>query len=77
MNLAYEEIIDFFAQGTTSESVAAFEASDETKQRVADLIGREKTEGLNADETAELNRYMEIEHIMRLVKARARTLCSS
>jgi hypothetical protein len=38
---------------------------------VADLILREKTEGLSRDEKSELDRYMVIEHLLRLAKARA------
>jgi hypothetical protein len=52
--------------------VVAFRPSEAVKARVADLIDREKTEGLTADETAELNHYMQLEHLMRLAKARAR-----
>ncbi len=52
--------------------VAAFEASDATKARVADLIHREKSSGLTDEETDELNPYLELEHLMRLTKARAR-----
>jgi hypothetical protein len=72
MILAYNEIIDFIASGTTPESVANFRASDATKERVADLIQREKSSMLNAEEQAELNHYLEIEHLMRLAKAKAR-----
>lgn len=68
----YEEIIDFIAAGTTPESVSAFSPSEEAKGRVADLIHREKTCGLSAEETAELNHYMYLEHVMRLAKIRAR-----
>ena len=68
---AYEEIIDFIAAGTTPVRVAHFEASPETKDRVADLIHREKTNGLNADETSELDYFLKMEHLMRLAKARA------
>ena len=73
---AYDEIVDFIAGGTTPEGVAGFEASDETRERVAELIHREKTTGLTPDETSELNHYLKIEHLMRLAKARARALCS-
>jgi hypothetical protein len=45
--------------------------SDEAKARVADLIFREKTDGLSADEKSELDHYLQIEHLMRLAKARA------
>ncbi len=69
---AYEEVIDFIAAGPSSASVAAFEASEGSKKRVAELIRREKTDGLASDEQAELNHYMQLEHLMRLAKARAR-----
>ena len=73
---AYEEIVEFIAGGTTPQAVATFEPSEQTKEYVANLIHREKTEGLSADEASELDHYMRLEHIMRLAKARARSLCS-
>ncbi|VAW42834.1 hypothetical protein MNBD_CHLOROFLEXI01-4553 [hydrothermal vent metagenome] len=69
---AYEEIIDFIAAGTTPNSVASFRPSEMAKERVANLIYREKTSGLTDQETAELNHYLQLEHIMRLAIARAR-----
>lgn len=71
---AYSEIIDFIASGTTLDEVAAFSASDETRLRVADLMDREKCDGLTPEESSELDHYFEIEHLMRLSKARARYL---
>jgi hypothetical protein len=73
---AYEEIVDFIAAGTTPDAVAHFEPSQETKERVADLIHKEKTSGLNPDETSELDHFLKIEHLMRLAKARARRFCA-
>ena len=72
MNLAYEEIVDFIAKGPSSNSVADFEASPETKTRVENLIHREKNEGISEEERAELDTYMVVEHVMRMAKARAR-----
>lgn len=69
---AYEEIIEFIAGGSTPSDVAAFEASPETKAHVAELIRREKTTGLAADEKADLDAYLQLEHLIRLAKARAR-----
>ena len=69
---AYEEIVDFIAAGTSPDSLVRFQASEATKARVADLIHREKTSGLSPEETEELNHYMQLEHLMRLAKARAR-----
>jgi hypothetical protein len=69
---SYEEIIDFIASGTNPNSVIGFKPSDHAKNRVMDLIYREKTNELSLDEKSELNHYMELEHIMRLAKAKAR-----
>ncbi|MEZ4727901.1 MAG: hypothetical protein R3E79_12300 [Caldilineaceae bacterium] len=68
----YTEIIEFLAAGTTPTSLIAFRPSTAAKQRVADLIQREKSSGLTAEEQAELEHYLQLEHLMRLAKARAR-----
>ena len=69
---AYDEVIDFIAGGNTPEAVAAFKPSKAARARVAELLAREKGEGLNAEEKSELDHYAQLEHLMRLAKARAR-----
>jgi hypothetical protein len=71
---AYLEIIDFIAAGATSQDVAQFRPSPEAQKRVDDLIEREKECGLSPDEKAELDHCMELEHILRMAKAKARHL---
>ncbi|MEX2286498.1 MAG: hypothetical protein WD648_05360 [Planctomycetaceae bacterium] len=73
---AYEEIVEFIAAGTTPDAIAAFEASERTKDHVANLLHKEKTSGLTSDESSELDHFLKLEHLMRLIKARARTICS-
>ena len=70
---AYDEIVDFIAAGPTSDAVSQFEASQQTKDYVADLIRKEKAGGLTPDEALELDYFLKLEHVMRLAKARART----
>ena len=72
MTRVYEEIVDFIARGSTPDDVAVWSPSPEAKDYVADLLRREKTGALPPDERAELDHYMELEHLMRLAKARAR-----
>ena len=67
----YEELADFIAAGTNPQNVIAFRPSEETRQRVWDLVAREKDGGLSEEETSELEHYLQLEHIMRLAKARA------
>jgi len=69
---AYDEIVDFIAAGPSSEHVALFQPSETTRQRVFELLSREKSTGLTPEETLELDHYLQIEHLMRLAKARAR-----
>lgn len=67
----YEEIIEFIAAGPDTRFVATFQPSPEAKVRVAELIEQEKTIGLTADEHSELEHYLQLEHLMRLAKAKA------
>ncbi|MGM3307682.1 hypothetical protein ACSQ6I_17215 [Anabaena sp. WFMT] len=71
LNPAYDEIIKFIAGGVTPQSLIAFQASESVKERVADLIFREKTENLSAEDKSELDHYMVLEHLLRLAKAHA------
>ena len=73
MTRAYEELVDFIAAGTSPRDVVAYQPSAAAKARVADLIEQEKTTGLSPEEIAELEHYLQLEHVMRLAKARART----
>ena len=72
----YLEIIDFIAAGTTPEAVVDFRPSPEAQQRLAALIEREKADSLSPEEKAELDHFMELEHILRMAKARARQILS-
>ena len=69
---AYEEVIDFIASGPSPSSIVSFRPSREASEHVATLIEREKNTGLSPEEKSELDHYLELEHIMRLAKARAR-----
>jgi len=70
LNKEYDEVIEFIAS-SSPQNVIAFRPSEEAKARVADLIFREKTEGLREDEKSELDHYLQIEHLVRFAKARA------
>lgn len=72
MILAYDEFVDFLAAGTTPQGVIDYRPSEAAKAKVAELINRQKTSSLSSEEMVELNHYLQIEHLMRLAKARAR-----
>jgi hypothetical protein len=68
---ASEEVANFIAM-TNPAKVLSFRPSAETRQRVSDLIEREKTEGISEEEKRELDYYMQLEHLMRMAKIFAR-----
>ena len=69
----YDEIVEFIASLSQRE-VVEFKPSDGARQRVWELIERQKAAPLPSDEQSELDHYLEVEHLMRLAKARARRL---
>lgn len=73
-NPIYLEIIDFFASGTTPQAVAEFELSPAAQQRAIELLDLAKQDQLTAEQEAELEHFTELEHILRMAKARARQI---
>jgi hypothetical protein len=70
---AYEEVVEFIAARGPQE-VIEFKPSPATRERVADLIQREKISSLSEEDRCELDDYESLELIMNLAKARARQL---
>lgn len=73
---ADNEIIDFIA-ASSPQAVVDYQPSQEAKDRVADLVSREKMASLSPQEASELQSYLHLERIMRLAKARARRLLAA
>ena len=72
--LAYMDMIDFIARGSTPSEVANFRPSDEAQRRVSELLGKNSAGEIAEAELSELDHYLELEHIMRMAKVRARQL---
>jgi len=74
MPAVYDELVDLLARGSTSEQVATFAPSTATRERVYELLGREKSGVITADEKRELDVYTQLETILGLAKAKAKLL---
>lgn len=68
---AYDELVEVIATGPSAERIVHFRASEQSQQRVAELLAGERSGELTPQETAELDRFLQFEHLMRLAKARA------
>ena len=69
---AYDEIVDFFARGRSSSEIVRFHPSPAAQERARYLLERNKSGEITEQEAAELQRLGQLEHMMQLVKARAR-----
>ncbi len=69
---AYAEFIDFIAAGVTPEQLLSFRASDVMRERFYNLLQKEKAGTAAEADKAELDQCMELEHIVRMAKARAK-----
>jgi hypothetical protein len=68
----YNEFIDFLAGGFSPQQIIAYRPSDKLQNQVFDLISKEKNGSLTKTEQFQLTYYLQLEHIIRMAKARAR-----
>ena len=69
-NSVYDELAYFLAS-LSPRRVMAYKASPKAQIRVNELVEKNKTIGLTIEENAEMERYMTVEHIVRVAKAKA------
>ncbi len=66
------EVYDFLLSMPSPEQIIAYRPSEESQIRLRYLLDANRNNQLSADDSAELDEYMQIEHFMRMLKARAR-----
>lgn len=67
----YREITDFLASDPSPDQIIAFKISSTAQERLEELLDKNREEGLAADETAELDAYLQARDLMILLKANA------
>ncbi len=70
---AYQEMIDFLSSGPTPAQIIAHHPTESVQERLAELLEKNREEGLTEAETAELDLFEQIDDLMSLLKARAHT----
>ena len=68
---AEREVVVFLAQQPSSEAIIAFHPSAEVAERMYELIDRESSGQLSDDEQRELESYLYLEHLLRMMKIEA------
>lgn len=71
------ELIDFLSARPTAEQVLAHQVSSAVQERLAELLDKNREEGLTAAEEEEMDAYRLVNHVLILLKTRARPPVSS
>jgi hypothetical protein len=71
------EVYDFLLSKPSPEQIIAYRPSEESQTRLRYLLDASRNNQLSPEESAELDDYMQIEHFMRMLKARDRTHAQS
>ena len=66
-----QEIMMLLASQPTPQEILAIRPSDALQQRMSELLVKRKAETLSGQEEMELERYLTIEHLVRLAKTNA------
>jgi hypothetical protein len=73
----YGEIIELIATGGGPATIIAFRPSAAMHDRVYELIERKRDGNLTREEADEMSHYIELEHIVRMAKIRARFIAEN
>jgi hypothetical protein len=68
----FDEILDFLASTPTPEQIVEFHPSARLQLRLQHLLDRNRDETLTAEESAELDEFSRMNHLMSMLKIRAR-----
>ena len=65
-------VTDFLGSAPTLEEIAAYHLPEEFQSRAHDLLEKNRSGNLSEVEQAEMAEFRQIDHLMTLVKAKAR-----
>jgi len=71
------EIIDFLARGPSPTALLAYKVSPKMQARLEELLDINREQGLTPQGQAELDTYQQVNHLLILLKARARIALAS
>lgn len=75
--MVYDEFIQLIAQGGGPESIITFRPSEALQKRAYDLLDRQRSGTLTHEEQRELDHFVQLEHLVRMAKIRARMILAA
>jgi hypothetical protein len=72
--IVYEDFLNFLLEKLSPEDILSFKASPKAQERADELMERNNSGEITKDERGELERMMEIDLMITVLKARAVTM---
>jgi hypothetical protein len=67
-----DEVAEFLASGPTPEQLVNYRPSQKVQERASQLLAKQRSGAISADEERELDQFVQAELLMQLVGARVR-----
>lgn len=67
---AYDEFLEFLANGPSSNEILQFQLSDKVRQRANQLVEKNRSQSLTNDEIQELDFYVELGDFLGILRAK-------
>lgn len=68
----YGEMLDLLARSPSPQEIASFKVSAPTQARLDDLLDKNREGALLPEESAELDTFQQVNHLLSMLKVRAR-----
>jgi hypothetical protein len=68
----FDEVLDFLASAPTVEQILAFQPSEAIAERSHYLMEQNRSDRITSEERAELDEFLRINHMVNMLKAKAR-----
>lgn len=66
----FDDLLELLAEGADADRLMQFRLPDETQSRLDDLLDKNREGTLVESEKAELDAFSQLEHVVRLLKAK-------
>jgi hypothetical protein len=70
---AANELIEFLVSNPSEQGVGDYQFSEDAQQRVEYLLEKNRLGTLSQDESQELDDYLRLEHVVRVIKLKLKT----
>jgi hypothetical protein len=68
----FDEITDFLSSAPDTDALLAFTPSHALVDRLDELLEQNKTTGLSQEERAELDEFLRMNHLLKMVRLKAK-----